>query len=408
VGTRITPSDLPPVYNLSGVNVLASGNSLAVPANTVWDVNRFDRELAAATGTSTITPLNANAMSQNFRNARLANWSFSMERAFHGVSATAAYVGTAGTDLPAIDFPNAYPGATPQFARYTQFNAARQITGGFGTDMLVTNRSHSTFHSLQTSLTGSLGSRGPQAQANFTWSKSLDDTSSVIGPGIGSTSGATALAWPQNPFDTSADKGPSTFDAERLLTFTLVQDLHADGAPLLRALPHRLTRGWQLLNISTLSSGLPFTVYSGIQQTGLGSLGADRPDQVATPVLSVDRTVREDYFGLGQANASYFVVPIQVPGGTGPNLGTFGTLGRDTFRGPALYNFDFAVIKDTLFELGSGHKSVNLQFRAEFFNLLNIVNLGLPSNVLTGSGFGIISRTAGTSRQVQFSLKSMF
>jgi hypothetical protein len=408
VGTRITPSELPPVYNLAGVNVLASGSSLAVPANTVWDVNRFDSELAAATGTSAITPLNANAISQNFRNARLANWTFSLERAFHGVSATAAYVGTAGIDLPAIDFPNAYPGATPQFARYTQFNAAGQITGGFGTDMLVTNRSHSTFHSLQSSLTGSLGSRGPQAQANFTWSKSLDDTSSVIGPGIGSTSGATALAWPQNPFDTSADKGPSTFDAERVLTFTLVQDLHADGAPLLRAIPHRLTRGWQLLNISTLSSGLPFTVYSGIQQTGLGSLGADRPDQIATPVLSVDRTVREDYFGLGQANASYFVVPIHAPGGTGPNLGTFGTLGRDTFRGPALYNFDFAVIKDTPFELGSGRKSVNLQFRAELFNLFNIVNFGLPSNVLTGSGVGIISRTAGTSRQIQFSLKSMF
>jgi hypothetical protein len=408
VGTRITPSELPPVYNLSGENVLASGSSLAVPANTVWDVNRFDRELAAATGTPTVTPLNANAISRNFRNARLANWSFSVERAFHGVSATAAYVGTAGIDLPAIDFPNAYPGATPQFAPYTQFNAAGQITRGFGTDMLVTNRSHSTFHSLQSSLSGSLGSRGPQVQANFTWSKSLDDTSSVIGPGIGSTSGATALAWPQNPFDTSADKGPSTFDAERVLTFTLVQDLHADGAPPLRALPHRLTRGWELLNISTLSSGLPFTVYSGIQQTGLGSLGADRPDQIAIPVLSVDRTVREDYFGLGAANASYYVIPIQVPGGTGPNLGTLGTLGRDTFRGPALHNFDFAVIKDTLFELESGRKSVNLQFRAEFFNLFNIVNFGLPSNVLTGSGFGIISRTAGTSRQIQFSLKSMF
>ncbi len=408
VGTQITPAQLPPVYNLSGVNVLASGNSRSVPANTVWDVNRFARELAAATGTSSITPLNANAISQNFRNAYLANWSFSVDRAFHGVSASAGYIGTAGIDLPAIDFPNGYPGATPQFAPYTQFNAAGQIIGGFGTDMLATNRSHSSFHSLQTSLTGAIGSRGPQAQANFTWSKSLDDSSSVIGPGIGSTSGATALAWPQNPFDTRADKGPSTFDVERVLTFTVVQDLHAESAPLLRALPTRLTRGWQLLNISTLSSGLPFTVYSGLQQTGAGSYGADRPNQAGTPELSVNRTVREDYFGLGAGNAGYFVVPVNVPGGTGPNQGMFGTLGRDTFRGPALYNFDFALIKDTPFELGSGRKSVNLQFRAEFFNLFNIVNFGLPSNVLSGSGFGIISRTAGTSRQIQFSLKSMF
>jgi hypothetical protein len=66
------------------------------------------------------------------------------------------------------------------------------------------------------------------------------------------------------------------------------------------------------------------------------------------------------------------------------------------------------VIKDTPFELGSVHRSVNLQFRAEFFNLFNIANFGLPSNVVTGSGFGLISWTAGTSRQIQFSLKSMF
>ena len=408
VGTQITPEQLPPVYNLAGVNVLASGDSKAVPPNTVWDVNRFERELAAATGTASISPLNANAILQNFRNAYLATWSFTLERSIHGLTASAAYIGTAGIDLPAIDYPNAYPGATPQFAPYTQFNSAGQITGGFGTDMLVTNRSHSSFHSLQTSFTGAIGSRGPQLQASFTWSKSLDDTSSVIGPGIGSTSGATALAWPQNPFDTRLDKGPSTFDVERVLTFTIVQDLHADRAPLIHFLPGPLTRGWQLLNISSLTSGLPFTVYSGVQQTGLGSIGADRPDQIRTPELSVNRAVREDYLGLGAANASYFTVPINVPGGTGPNHGRLGTLGRDTFRGPALYNFDFAIIKDTPFELARVHKSANVQFRAEFFNLFNVVNFGLPLNVLTGSGFGVISRTAGTSRQIQFSLKLMF
>jgi hypothetical protein len=191
-------------------------------------------------------------------------------------------------------------------------------------------------------------------------------------------------------------------------TATLVQDLHAERAPGLRLLSQKLTRGWQLLSISTLTSGLPFTVYSGVQQTGAGSLGADRPDQIGTPDLSTGRSIREDYFGLGAANASYFVIPIDVPGGTGPNSGVFGTLGRDTFRGPALYDFDFALIKDTAWELGQARKSVNLQFRAEFFNLFNIVNFGLPSNILTGSGFGVISRTANNSRQVQFSLKTMF
>lgn len=112
----------------------------------------------------------------------------------------------------------------------------------------------------------------------------------------------------------------------------MVQDLHADRAPLLRYAGHKLTQGWQLLNISTLLSGLPFTVYSGVQQTGVGSLGADRPDELIAPNLSTSRTAREDYFERGAAESSFFSIPTHVIGGTGPNDGVFGNLGRDTFR----------------------------------------------------------------------------
>jgi len=56
----------------------------------------------------------------------------------------------------------------------------------------------------------------------------------------------------------------------------------------------------------------------------------------------------------------------------------------------------------------SGAELVDLQFRSEFFNLFNIVNMGLPANTINGSGFGEISKTAGTSRQIQFSLKLIY
>jgi hypothetical protein len=49
-----------------------------------------------------------------------------------------------------------------------------------------------------------------------------------------------------------------------------------------------------------------------------------------------------------------------------------------------------------------------MQFRGEFFNLLNILNMGLPANTIEGTGFGEISKTAGTSRQIQFSLKMIY
>jgi hypothetical protein len=236
----------------------------------------------------------------------------------------------------------------------------------------------------------------------------LDDVSTVIGGFVSGASGATAPAFPQDPFDTAAEKGPSTFDVERAFTLTAFQDLHADRLALLRPLGPKLTRGWQLLSVSTITSGAPFTVYSGLQQTGAGSNGVDRPDQIATPNLSTSRKIREDYFGLGANNQSFFEIPIGIPGGTGPNSGVFGSLGRDTFRGPALYDFDFALIKDMPLSSGSGRELMDVQFRAEVFNLFNIVDFGLPANTIKGSGFGEINRTATNSRQIQFSLKIMF
>src|SRR5216683_4603405 len=126
------------------------------------------------------------------------------------------------------------------------------------------------------------------------------------------------------------------------------------------------------------------------------------------PMLSTSRTIREDYFGRGADNGSFFSLPVGVPGGTGPHFGRFGTLGRDTFRGPGYKDFDISLIKDTSFGRRGKNELGIVQFRAEFFNIFNVVNFALPSNVELGSGFGIISKPAGTSRQIQFSLKLIY
>ena len=126
------------------------------------------------------------------------------------------------------------------------------------------------------------------------------------------------------------------------------------------------------------------------------------------PKLSTGGINPADYFGRSADNASFFFIPINVPGGTGPNQGVFGKLGRNTFRGPGYTNFDIALIKDTPFGSRGGAELGTLEFRAEFFNVFNFVNFGLPANVIRGSGFGYISKTAGTSRQIQFSGKIVF
>jgi hypothetical protein len=195
-------------------------------------------------------------------------------------------------------------------------------------------------------------------------------------------------------------------------TLSAAQDLHFERLGLQPDRLQLLTKGWEFLSISTITSGSPFTVYSGIQQTGAGTIGADRPDQIGKPYLSSagsSTRSRDDYFGRGANNPSFFSIPIGIPGGTGPNSGRFGTLGRNTFRGPAYYDFDFALIKTTpIGRRENGLERADLQFRGEFFNLFNIVNMGLPANIIEGTGFGMISKTAGTSRQVQFSLKLIY
>jgi hypothetical protein len=407
-GYQITPSQLPTTYNPQGQNIFPNGKTKSVPANTVMDVDRFEKDMAALTPGGAVSALNLSGIDPNFSNATLYTWTLGLERKFGNLTADAAYVGTAAEKLPRYSFPNAYPGASPAFAPHTQFDSVGNVIGGFGVENIITDDAHSSYNALQTSLSGSLGHGGPGIQASYTWSKSLDTTSLVIG-GTGST-GAVASGFSQNPYDTHPEKGPSAFDAANSFSLSLAQDLHLESVNFLNPISRKVTYGWELLSISSISSGAPFTVFSGIQQTGAGSNGVDRPDQIAKPHLSTARNNRQDYFGEGANNATdFFSIPINVSGGTGPNQGVFGTLGRNSFRGPAYYDYDFALIKDTPFgRRKSGAERVDLQFRSEFFNLFNIVNMGLPANILNGSGFGEISKTAGNSRQIQFSLKLIY
>jgi len=398
---------LPPFYTTQGQPLFASGDSSKVSANTEIDLQRFQSDLAAMTPGNEIQLFTVGVMARNFRNGYIGVYTAGIDQDLGNAKLSVTYVGTAGIHLGSMFSPNGYAGAEAAFAPYTQFNAAGQATGGFGPEAVMSSGSHSTYHALQTSLTENATRMGLSFQASYTFSKSIDDTSAVIGGGP-ANAGALSQTMPQNPLDPRADKGPSTFDVRHVFSLSLIQALPLDHVNFLRPLGASLTKGWQFLNITTLTSGPPFTVYSGIQQTGAGAGGTDRPDLVTMPDFSTSRATREDYFGRGANNSSFFYIPIDVPGGSGPNQGRFGKLGRDSFRGPGFHNFDVALIKDTSFGRRGKNELGILEFRAEFFNVFNIVNFGLPANIVRGSGFGLISRTAGPSRQIQFSLKLIY
>ena len=401
------PLALPPAYAVNGQLLFPNGDSSKVEANTQVDLQRFQNDLAALTPGHQVQLLTTGVISRGFRNGYIGTYTLGIEQGIGSAKFNAAYVGTAGIHLASVQSPNGYAGADPTFAPYTQFDSAGHAIGGYGPEAIMDTKAHSSYNALQTSVTQTATRIGLSYQASYTYSKSIDDTSAVLG-GLPSNAGVILQTLPQNPRDTSAERGPSTFDVTHAFSLSLVQGLPLDRVGFLKPLGNYVTRGWQILNLTSLSSGMPFTVYSGIQQTGAGAGGTDRPDLVTMPDFSTSRPNRADYFGRGSDNASFFSIPINLPGGTGPNSGRFGTLGRNTFRGPGYRQFDISVIKNTPLGNGRGAEWGNLEFRAEFFNILNLVNFGLPSNTVKGSGFGIISRTAGSSRQIQFSLKLVY
>lgn len=401
------PLSLPTAYDTQGQPIFPTGRSEDVAPNTAMDLVRFQNDLNAL-APGNVQLLNITGIAKNFGNGYIGSWTAGIDHDFGDFKFSAAYVATAGIHLARAYNPNAYGGACQGFAPFTLFSTPCHATAGFGPEIIMTSGSHSTYHALQTSVNKTSARFGLGVQASYTYSKSLDDTSSVLGALLGA-SGTVLQAAPQNPWDPSAEKGPSTFDVTHVFAGSIIQLLPLDRITFLRPLGRTLTKGWQVLNITTMTTGSPFTVFSGVQQTGVGLGGGDRPDLVSMPHLSTSRAVRADYFGQGaEGNRSFFYVPINVLSGTGPNSGRFGTLGRNTFRGPSFHDFDFALIKDTPLGHRGNAELATLEFRAEFFNIFNIVNFGLPSNIVNGSGFGIISKTAGTSRQIQFSLKVIY
>ena len=105
--------------------------------------------------------------------------------------------------------------------------------------------------------------------------------------------------------------------------------------------------------------------------------------------------------GIGDG---FFALPtVTSPVNGQAVLPTPGNLGRNTFTVPGWSNLDFSIIKDTKIT-----ESKTLQFRAEFFNILNQATFGTPGGIIGSSSFGISTGTATTERQIQFGLKFIF
>jgi hypothetical protein len=239
-------------------------------------------------------------------------------------------------------------------------------------------------------------SRGLTFRGSYTWSKALDD-----GDSLNATAAANAPALVANPLNIRADWGPATYDVRNLGVVTVSYDLpFGNGKQLLNGVSgweNNIVGGWTVNSIVTIQSGFPFTPQMSFNPSNDGdSRNPVRPSWNPAFTGPVILGGTAQWF-----NPNAFIVPAS---------GTFGNVGRNVLTGPGLATWDFSVLKDTHLS-----ERLDLQFRAEIFNLLNRVNLDTPNLIVFTSAAGAPSPVAGTftqtsttSRQVQFGLKLLW
>ena len=236
---------------------------------------------------------------------------------------------------------------------------------------------------------------GLTALISYTFSRSIDDSSAIRGPGNDFV--------PPNARCRSCDYGPSDFNIPHRFVASILYALpFGKGRRFLNhgGVVNQLVGGWEFSTITTVQSGAATETASWDSAGVVFSPSGERLNCLAgvNPVSPNPNAAG----GHGWWNAAAFSNPV---------AGTFGNCGRDNLRGPRTVNFDFSASKQ--FPIV---EKQSLQFRVEMFNAPNHVELGTPGSVSWGgsssvappSNFGVITSTFTSMRQIQLALKYNF
>jgi Carboxypeptidase regulatory-like domain/TonB dependent receptor/TonB-dependent Receptor Plug Domain len=311
----------------------------------------------------------------------------------------------------------------------TTGNLPSRINKGFGSIAFLHYEGNSFYNALEVAVQKAM-SRGVQFQTSFTWGKSID-TGSATGHGDQFSNSISSLP----AYDLRALRARSDFDIKRSLVVSLTWQV--PSAKSLSGPAGWVTSGWELGGIYKVSDGIPFTPTWGTGGDPQGLLNSDDwafPNRLNTPGCA---TATNPGNPNNYIKTQCFTVPTApdmafwnancdpTPPNAQPNTGTFtapfpqcfnlrGNSGRNTVTGPGLMNLDFSVIKNNSIKRIS--ESFNVQFRAEFFNVLNRANFALPAialfrtDIFDGTGTpsptaGVLTTTATPGREIQFALK---
>jgi hypothetical protein len=252
---------------------------------------------------------------------------------------------------------------------------------------------NSSYNALQVSLS-ERARYGLSGTLNYTWSKSIDNIpwdTAVTSAGTGQTFVLPSYV----PNFKRLDTGPSVFDHRNNIAFSYVWDFPAlKGSDLV---VRQIVNGWQTTGILAVHSGDPLNITVGADTSfaGLGS-AIDVPNRIASGRGGSACT-------YGTAATTTCVNYLDPTAFTRPANDTFGNLKKDSLVGPRYIDWDGSLKRD----FGLGRENTNLEFRAEYFNLLNHTNFGDPNLTQSSASFGRITSDI-SPRIAQLSLKLLF
>ena len=379
-----------------------------------------------------------NIFQSKFATPYTQSWNFGIQRELgNAFLLEADYVGSHGLDqlrnisgaLPSVPRRNAICAANPAnpgcAARPADGVSAapRQISttssrtnflngtlnSAFNPIFLNVALGQSTFNSMQLRLTKTLTNKEfgtGQIQAVYTWSHSIDNSADALVPGAG-PGGASERGLPRDSSGfaggfAAGERGNSGFDVRHRFVMNFIYDLP------IRFASKNLDRafgGWTMSGIIQSQTGSPYSIFGGIDSAGTG-LG-QRADYASGGIALTDlpAMTNDPRTYTGPARSLFKnpcpgnrtnVTATSCSAASGPAVGRLGTVGRNSFYGPAFNKVDFSVIKRI-------PVTENLRFtlRADFFNIFNTVNFGLPTNDINSLLFGQ-STTAAAPRIIQF------
>src|SRR5215212_8524238 len=366
-----------------------------------------------------------NQFQKKFATPYTQSWNFGLQRELGNLFLFEAdYVGSHSVNLlrnisgslPSVTRVNAINGTNVQIsATSTRNNFLNGVLNtAFNPAFLNVALGQSTFNSLQVRLTKTLSNKRfgtGQIQGVYAWSHSIDDSADGLVPGSG-PGGASERGLPRDSSGfaggfSAPERGNSGFDVRHRFVLNFIYDLplRFENKTL-----DRFLGNWTMSGIVQSQTGSPYSIFGGIDSagTGLGQRADFAPaGQGLSDLISATNDPRT-YTGparslfrnpcpANRTNTS----PSTCSAAIGTAVGREGTVARNSFYGPAFNKVDFSVIKR--FPLT---ESTRFTIRADFFNIFNTVNFGLPNNDINSALFGQSTATArgpaGAPRLIQF------